>query len=296
MQRYAIDISEQDTEEVMAAANGAIVKVLQTVHDYVHEDSSAQQADPVGMQPSGYDPNAAYIPTAEAAQDAMQHNPGYDYPPTQYDMHQALQPPQQDLQYYPEHLSQPYMQQQIAAYPSQAPPGLMQPLHSPYGHNVGRPIQGYHPDTHYDSTTAVSTPVMPPLGQHVQWQPPYTELQPVAHQQPFAMGYMQDMAAAADASQGIQYGADYSGQYSNAAAVRGHTVASTSAPSIEYDRRPRPVDYKPYTQQDYTSRNYDAKSQKEYWQLGTLGAQIDDEDLQVLLFLQHLTLHRTYTV
>lgn len=41
------------------------------------------------------------------------------------------------------------------------------------------------------------------------------------------------------------------------------------------------MEYKPYTQQDYSSRNYDAKMQKEYWKLGTLGPQIEDEDLQV---------------
>ena len=91
------------------------------------------------------------------------------------------------------------------------------------------------------------------------------------------------MAMAGAAPQGMQYSAEDAGQYQGVAARPPQTAASTSAPSIEYDRRPRPVEYKPYTQQDYASRNYDAKSQKEYWQLGTLGAQIDDEDLQVLL-------------
>lgn len=276
LQKYAIDISEQDAEDVMAAANGAIVKVLQTVHDYVHEDPSAQQADAGSMQPVVYDPATA------SAQAAMQP-PGYDYPPMQYSMQQAVQASQQEFQYHPDQHLHPYPQQQVAAYPSQIPAAQMQFMQSPYGHNIGRPMQGYPEDTPYGALPNVQAPVMLPMAQHQQWQQPHAELQPFSHQQPYAVGYTQDMAAAAAAgvSQGAQYGADSGGQSLNAAAARGHTAASTSAPSIEYDRRPRPVDYKPYTQQDYASRNYDAKNQAEYWQLGTLGPQIDDEDLQV---------------
>ena len=291
LQRYSIPVSEQDTEDVMAAASGAIVKVLQTVYDYVHEDPSAEQAETVSMQSPGYDPNTAYSPEAAAAQQAMQQ-PMHDYPAPQYGMQQPLQAlPEQHVQFYPEQLSQPYMQQPTAAYPSQAPPAQMQPVNSPYGHNIGRPIQGYPGEDPYAPYAAVQAPYPQAQPHSVQWQQPYGDMQPAAMQQPYAAGYMQSMTVAGAAPHNMQYGAEYAGQYQGAPARPPHTAASTSAPSIEYDRRPRPVDYKPYTQQDYASRNYDAKSQKEYWQLGTLGAQIDDEDLQVLLIQSFLCVH-----
>lgn len=53
------------------------------------------------------------------------------------------------------------------------------------------------------------------------------------------------------------------------------------SPTIEYDKRPRPVEFAPYTAKDYQEREYDSK-QREYWTLGKLGGPApDDEALQV---------------
>lgn len=54
-----------------------------------------------------------------------------------------------------------------------------------------------------------------------------------------------------------------------------------TAPRVEYDRRPRPVDFKPYTMMDYQMRNYDVKLQSGYWTLGKLGGRADEADVQV---------------
>ncbi|GAB4820557.1 hypothetical protein N2152v2_007603 [Parachlorella kessleri] len=50
-------------------------------------------------------------------------------------------------------------------------------------------------------------------------------------------------------------------------------------PRIEYDRRPRPVDFKPYTQKDYELADLDIKKAKGYWELGSLGPDyFEDEE------------------
>ena len=38
-------------------------------------------------------------------------------------------------------------------------------------------------------------------------------------------------------------------------------------PSIEYDKVPRPVEWRPYSFADYRQRNYDFKQQAKYWQV-----------------------------
>ncbi|KAK9823517.1 hypothetical protein WJX72_003356 [[Myrmecia] bisecta] len=50
-------------------------------------------------------------------------------------------------------------------------------------------------------------------------------------------------------------------------------------PTIEFDRRPRTVQFKPYTAKDYQMKDYDPKHQRNYWTLGTLGAEREDEEL-----------------
>ena len=308
MQKYSIAISEQDAEDVMAAATGAIVEVLQTVYDYVHEDPSAQPTDPDSMPSPSYDPTSAHSPAAAGQQPMQQATYGDPH----CGMQQAMQFPADPSQLYPQQFAQPYDPQQIAAYSGQAAPARFQTVDSPYVHNIGRPIQTF-PTGNLYSNTAGQTSTMPTQHQSVQWQQPYADMQPGLQHQSYAPGHMHDVPAAT-AFPGMQFEPGYAwqyqamgqyqaagqyqatgqhqaaGQYQAAGQFQAapvHTAASTSAPSIEYDRRPRPVEYKPYTQQDYASRNYDAKSQKEYWQLGTLGAQIDDEDLQVLLTASH---------
>ena len=51
--------------------------------------------------------------------------------------------------------------------------------------------------------------------------------------------------------------------------------------TIEYDKRPRPVRFTPYTHEDYVQRNYDSKTQKGYWALGSLGPGNEDQELLV---------------
>eukprot|EP00803_Ostreobium_quekettii_P010483 evm.model.scf_155.10 EVM.evm.TU.scf_155.10 scf_155:123063-125253(+) len=50
-------------------------------------------------------------------------------------------------------------------------------------------------------------------------------------------------------------------------------------PSLEFDRRPRPLEFAPYTQQDFWAMNYDSKRQKGYWQLGKLGPDLETQGL-----------------
>lgn len=54
---------------------------------------------------------------------------------------------------------------------------------------------------------------------------------------------------------------------------------SMNEPNLVYDRRPRPVNFKPYTHHDYQAMNYDIKHQK-YWELGKLGPDLDAPDLR----------------
>lgn len=58
-------------------------------------------------------------------------------------------------------------------------------------------------------------------------------------------------------------------------------AGTSMVPRVEYDRRPRPVDFKPYTVMDYQLRNYDVKLQSGYWTLGKLGGRADEADVQV---------------
>lgn len=51
-------------------------------------------------------------------------------------------------------------------------------------------------------------------------------------------------------------------------------------PNLVYDKKPRAVDFKPYTQEDYQAMNFDVKHQKEYWQLGKLGPDLNSPGLQ----------------
>ena len=55
--------------------------------------------------------------------------------------------------------------------------------------------------------------------------------------------------------------------------------------TIEYDKRPRPVHFTPYTHEDYVQRNYDTKTQKGYWALGSLGLGDEDQELLVSAFV-----------
>eukprot|EP00884_Botryococcus_braunii_P000328 jgi/Botrbrau1/10296/Bobra.0120s0014.1 len=57
-------------------------------------------------------------------------------------------------------------------------------------------------------------------------------------------------------------------------------TGTVAVPRFEYDRQPRPVDFKPYTVTDYRLREYDVKLQSGYWTLGTLGGKADEADVQ----------------
>ena len=297
LQRYSIAITEEDTEEVMAAANGAIVRVLQTVYDYVHEDPSAHEVDPESLPPEADQsaaPNAMYSQTSSAPESMPQaiyaQEPQY---PVQQSLHAGSHP-------YAEHLPQPYLQQPVPAYPPQAASAQWQQAASAYGPPLAMSGQAQGIPAHapinqwqqsYAAVQPFPSPQQPfmhqpsvsfqqPLAtqQPFPQQQPYLRQQPYTHQQGYSAGQLQSTVTGA-----MQYSIACADQYQHGGPVQ--TPASAGAPSIEYDRRPRPVEYRPYTQQDYVSRNYDAKSQKEYWQLGTLGAQIDNEDLPVSLFV-----------
>lgn len=57
-------------------------------------------------------------------------------------------------------------------------------------------------------------------------------------------------------------------------------VEVPAEPNLIYDKKPRAVEFKPYTQQDYQAMNFDVKHQKAYWQLGKLGPDLNRPDLQ----------------
>ncbi|KAL0055443.1 hypothetical protein WJX82_000533 [Trebouxia sp. C0006] len=207
--RYDVPVSKDDVDQVMAAADGAIVKLLQIIYNYVHEDPAAQSE----QQPEYHEEQQYYHPTAM---------PGYS----------------SGSAYSP---SSPYSPSGV----SQQPAGESWPQQYPAGMQYPSPMA-------------------------MQQAPQYS-------QQMFSAGMPHHMQAPQQMmGNTVQYAAGYQpGGY-----TPGQDQHEGSMPSIEYDRRPRAVEYKPYTQQDYSSRNYDAKMQKEYWKLGTLGPQIEDEDLQ----------------
>lgn len=291
LQRYSIAIAEEDTEEVMAAASGAIVRVLQTIYEYVHEDPAAHQVDPDSL-PLGTEQSALYSQSS-SAQESLQQAMYAQQP--QYPVQQSLQPGSHP---YAEQLSQPYLQQPAPAYPPQVTPAQWQQASSAYRSPLSMPWQAEGIPAHapinqwqqsYAAVQPFTSPQQPFVNQpSVSFQQPVASQQPCPQQQPYlgqqqyafqqtySTGQTQSTAPA------MQFSNPYADQYQHGGPVQ--TAASAGAPSIEYDRRPRPIDYRPYTQQDYVSRNYDAKSQ-EYWQLGTLGAQIDNEDLQVSLVM-----------
>ncbi|KAG1669298.1 hypothetical protein FOA52_014859 [Chlamydomonas sp. UWO 241] len=50
---------------------------------------------------------------------------------------------------------------------------------------------------------------------------------------------------------------------------------------IAYSRKPRPVDFQPYSAKDFESKDYNIKQPgKGYWELGRLGADMESEELQ----------------
>lgn len=268
-------VSKDDVERVMAAADGAVVKVLQAIHDYVHEDPSTQAAAQEDLQYPQY-----YIPSGAADMTSPE----------------AFQEPQCSPSMSPACLQPgvlPYMQ-----------PGMSPYMLQPYALSPTTESSGHQPTSTSDSQTGAA-----PAGWPLQYpvapmqQPSYSQQ---AYAQAPAQYAQQSYFAQQPASQvgaGMQHMQSASTsvppQHMATPAVQfaeqqqayelGHSP-EVSMPSIEYDKRPRAVDYKPYTQQDYSSRNFDAKRQ-DYWKLGTLGPQIEDEDLQVTrlaLFVAHL--------
>ena len=258
VQRYDVPISQDDADQVMAAADGAIVKVLQAIYDYVHEDAEAQAAQ---QQAEPHD-----VEQDNAAADAYGQLPS------------AMQQPAYSPAAAPQYMqpgSLPYMQQPFA-----------QPLPAAYPPHQ-QPAASYFPGTAYPPGSGFYPPGPSQQGATAGWpqqQMPMQQAQQAQHAQQMYMSnqgmpqHMQHVAGmGAEAYQGMPQTMQIGTSYHADPNLHGET----GVPSIEYDRRPRAVTYKPYTQQDYSSRNYDAKTQKEYWQLGTLGPQIEDEDLQV---------------
>ncbi|KAI8472557.1 MAG: hypothetical protein J3K34DRAFT_205756 [Monoraphidium minutum] len=49
---------------------------------------------------------------------------------------------------------------------------------------------------------------------------------------------------------------------------------------LAYSKKPRPVQYRPYGMRDYEERAYDVKSAPGYWQLGRLGPENENAELQ----------------
>ena len=269
MQRYDVPVSKDDVERVMAAADGAVLKLLQAIYDYVHEDPSAQAATQEDSQYSQYyDPNAAPSASSPEAFQEAQCSPS--------DAHAFLQPGML-----------PYMQQPYAS-----PPGAayheQQPTNTFYPHTGANQQDGVvcwppqYPTASMQYPTAAQQPA---YSQQAYEQVPaqYAQQSSFAQQSmsQYSSGMMQHMQPASSsmpphhmAAPTLQFAAQQQTY------ELGHSP-ETSMPSIEYDKRPRAVEYKPYTLQDYSSRNFDAKRQ-DYWKLGTLGPQIEDEDLQVL--------------
>lgn len=50
-------------------------------------------------------------------------------------------------------------------------------------------------------------------------------------------------------------------------------------PTLAFDRKPRPVDFRPFTQEDFRQKNFDAKHAAKYWELGVLRP-VPDEALE----------------
>lgn len=274
MQRYEVPVSKDVVDQVMAAADGAVVKLLQTIYDYVHEDPAAQSQQQIEYQEQQYyDPNAA-----------LGHSLGSPI------MQHQQQPVAFAAVASPEYMlpgSLPYMQQPYAGSPSAAYQLQQQPPGTSYPPQAAYPSPGLLQQAAGGSWTqqypvGVQYPTSAPMQQQQQQAGQYP-------QQMYSTGMAVQMQAAGSSAMPQQVMGN-AVQHASAhhpvtfAADQGQPGANM--PSIEYDRRPRAVDYKPYTQQDYSSRNYDAKTQKEYWKLGTLGPQIEDEDLQVAAQLQ----------
>ena len=271
MQRYDVPISKDLVERVMAAADSAIVELLLTVYDYVHEDPAAQAPPQDDLQyPEYFDPNAVSAPTSAA--EAYQ---GADFSPNALP---TFLPPG-SLPY----VQQPHPDAATAAY------DVQQPVSSSFA-KASLPQQGT--TSGWPPGPVGPTHYAMPAQQLAYSQQAYAEASPYSQQssyaqqpvgmysaQPYPMGMQQHMQAANTAMPHhmTPHTVLFAAQQQPFEAGQG---AEASMPSIEFDRRPRVTEYKPYTQQDYSSRNYDAKRQ-DYWKLGTLGPQIEDEDLQV---------------
>ena len=56
--------------------------------------------------------------------------------------------------------------------------------------------------------------------------------------------------------------------------------SSSGAGDLAYSRKPRNVEYQPYSQKEFEDRNYDVKKAAGYWQLGRLGPDLETQELQ----------------
>ena len=273
LQRYDVPVSKQDVEHTMAAADGAVVILLQAIYDYVHEDFAAQATtyeDP--QYPQYSDPNG--VPDGVAASDSHQEagyspiaSPSFVQPGT--------------LPY----MQQPYGEAPSAAFEKQHPAGTYYPQ---FAAPQQGPTAGWPQQYPIGSMQYPTTAQQPAYGQQAYTQAQGYSQQSTYAQQPASLYSAQPYSAVMPqhmqtASTGLSSGQTAGPSVQFAAQQQAYDFAQgpePSMPSIEYDKRPRAVVYKPYTQQDYSSRNYDAKRQ-DYWKLGTLGPQIEDEDLQV---------------
>lgn len=54
----------------------------------------------------------------------------------------------------------------------------------------------------------------------------------------------------------------------------------TPVGELAFSKKPRAVDYQPYSLKDFEEKNYDVKKAAGYWELGRLGPDLETQELQ----------------
>lgn len=83
---------------------------------------------------------------------------------------------------------------------------------------------------------------------------------------------------------GMYAAAGYGGMYGNQQGPPGRGQEQEQEPEeregLPYSRKPRPVDFQPYSQKDFEEKEYNVKKNRGYYELGRLGPDLESEELQ----------------
>uniref|UniRef100_A0A7R9YU19 Calponin-homology (CH) domain-containing protein n=1 Tax=Chlamydomonas euryale TaxID=1486919 RepID=A0A7R9YU19_9CHLO len=286
--RKRIPVEKALVDRVVAADGDAAVELLQTIYSFIQQ-SNADTAAVAHPANAGYSSYGACTSDSGAA-----HANGRDFIPQHQYQGQYVHGMSGGMGYAAASRADGYVQV-MGAYDSGNGPGVYSPemlaeiqgmqqqqLAQQRLYHVTAGQHGYAMPFVMGSAPDPAGPGMPYPSQHAAGSAAGGYAGPVAYSSATqnGMGY----AAIAGgggyaASQG--YGAADGYAYAQESCAEAASHERPELKGIAYSRKPRAVDFQPYSAKDFQDKEYNIKQPgKAYWELGRLGADLESEELQ----------------